>query len=130
MFRSYRKILSLLLACTILFSLTIPASAAQISEVAPASTNTIYLNDWADFDYGTSLKNLENNMGHGSYTLYYSVTKPTTLILWYDSFSCKEFPLSGSGTLTIENPSFWDQFRAWSCLSDYSSVSVSFTITN
>ena len=100
-------------------------TAEPVYEVDASTRAVLYLNDWADFDYGTGLKPLSIAMPRGSYTLYYSVTKPTTLILWHDSYTEYDFELSGSGSKTI-----WVglQCTHWQCLSDYADVSVSFTI--
>lgn len=87
--------------------------------------STLYLNDWVDFSYGTSIKSLSTTMSAGSYTLYYSVSQPTTFILWSNDYTVYSKTLTGSGSISF---SISSRCTHWQCTSNYANVSASFTI--
>lgn len=51
------------------------------SNSSAVTYSTLYLNDWDNFDYGSSLKPLSATMPRGSYTISYIVSKPVTLLV-------------------------------------------------
>lgn len=130
----FRKIYSIIAILIITCNLSTVAFASEtsdsqmsfLSETSLYANDTLYLNDWAEFDYGTPIKNLSTNMPRGKYTLVYSVNHPTTLILWTDSYTQYSFPVSGTGSKTIEVGSTCSY---WQCTSNYANVSVSFVIS-
>lgn len=95
------------------------------SNSSTVTYSTLYLNDWDNFDYGSSLKPLSATMPRGSYTISYIVSKPVTLLLWHDNYTQYSFELSGRGQKTIYIPA---ACSSWQCLSNYSDVEVDFLI--
>lgn len=113
-----KKIVAMTMALMMLFSFSTVAFAAETETTTYASNgieplSTTYLSKSGSALVSTSVESLGKNMGRGTYTVNYSVSKPTNLYLWANAdTSVLVATLSGSGSTKISVP-FLRTYRYW-----------------
>lgn len=86
-----------------------------MQNVAPGATPyaTTYASGSGSFMVSNGVVACSKNMGSGTYTVTYNVSRPCTLTMWVDDYTSYDVcTLSGSGSTTISVPLF-RTYRAW-----------------
>lgn len=111
-----KKLVAMTMALLMLFNVSTVAFAANTDENTNNSIETMsttYLSRSGSALISTDIMALDKNMGWGTYTINYNVSKSADLYLWVDSStSVAVATLSGSGSTQISVPLF-RTYRSW-----------------